>query len=346
MSALNPPTTFTYNSWGLRDRERSLSKPPGIDFRALLVGDSFTEGIMVNQTIGQRIEALWSKAGRPNLEAVNLGVAATDPVHYYYRIKNVGLQLHPDAIVLHFFSGNDFVSEGLSPFRIAPLIAERPEPSWLGAVAPRLTWLVDNRLSLTELGNANNTDEFTIVNDALKKPPSERLKTLVQYVKHYAYPDLDEATIGEVLSRGGDNFWDAFTPRTRDQETMAGWLLKIMVGWETGMSSSLSSDEEALRTVDRGSLAATLSWLKGAADLARDRSSLHGLLGAVAALPALSHRETGAAPGAEDGARGTGHTVRRPGRQFRGQARSLPIGRRPLDRTGHRNRRRAGRARH
>lgn len=270
-STLDPSVAPAYNSWGLRDRERSMSKPPGIDFRALLVGDSFTEGIMVDQPIGQRIEALWSKAGRTDLEAVNLGVAATDPVHYYYRIRNVGLQLHPDAIVLHFFSGNDFVSDRLSPFRIAPLIAERPEPSWLGAVAPRLTWLIDNRLSLTELGNGNNTDELAIVNEALKKPPPARLKALVRYVEQYAYPDLDDATISEVLSRAHESFWQAFTPRTRDQEVLAGWLLRAIVGWETGKSSGPSSDAEAWRTVDRRSLEATLSWLKGAADLAHDR---------------------------------------------------------------------------
>jgi len=264
-------TDLGFNSWALHDHERSLHKPPGIGFRTLLVGDSFTEGVMVSQTVGQRIEGLWSKAGRTDMEAVTFGVAATDPVHYYYRIKNVGLQLDPDAIVLHFFSGNDFVYESLSPLRIPPLITERPNPSWLGAVAPRLTWLVANRLNLTQLGNNSSVDEFVLVNEALKKPPAERLQALVRTVKKYGYPNVDEAAIREVLSRGGDKFWDAFRPKDQDQEALAGWILNIMVAWETGQFGSLPSDEEALHKVDRDSLAATLSWLKGAHELARAR---------------------------------------------------------------------------
>ena len=50
-----------------------------------------------------------------------------------------------------FFSGNDFVPESLGLWPPAPPIAERPQASWLGAVAPRLTWLIVNPFGLSEL---------------------------------------------------------------------------------------------------------------------------------------------------------------------------------------------------
>lgn len=270
-TVVNASLVPTYNSWGMRDRERSLSKPPGIDFRTVLVGDSFLEGPMVSQPIGQRIEDIWAKAGRKDLEAVNLGVSATGPVQYYYRIKNVALTLQPDAIVLTFFSGNDFIDESLSWTNIPPLIAERPTPSWLGAVAPRFTWLAVNRLGLMEWSGSDDSAEFVMINAALRKSPAERLETLAQYVKKHSYPDKDEATIREVLARGGEQFWDAFGPRERDQEFLAGWILTQMVGWETGVVSGPSSDEEARRTVNVRQRDATLTWLVGAAELARSR---------------------------------------------------------------------------
>ena len=127
-----------YNSWGENDRERSVQKPAGTEFRTVMVGDSFLEGAFVTKPVGARIESLLQAEGHRDMEIVNLGISATSPVQYYYRIRNVALELHPDAIVLVFFSGNDFVRDTLSWSNIPPPIAERPMPSWLGAVAPRL----------------------------------------------------------------------------------------------------------------------------------------------------------------------------------------------------------------
>src|SRR5476651_1623587 len=39
-----PEVSFATNSWQMRDRERSVTKPGDVSFRALFVGDSFLEG--------------------------------------------------------------------------------------------------------------------------------------------------------------------------------------------------------------------------------------------------------------------------------------------------------------
>ena len=263
------PTVPEYNSWGLRDREHPLQKPAGIS-RTVLVGDSFLEGGFVGKSVGARLEEIWQAEGHRDWEVMSLGISATGPPQYYYRIRNIALSLQPDALVLTFYSGNDFVSDALSPWRISPPIAERPQPSWLGAVAPRLTWLLVNRLGLSEFGRANKgtADEAQKI---MKMPRAERLDAMVRLVKTHYYPEKDEKVIREILSRGGDKFWDRFEPRDRDQEYLQAWWLAGMVDWETATWTVPVTPAEIEQSVDRRQVHSTMSWLLGARDLARER---------------------------------------------------------------------------
>jgi hypothetical protein len=49
--------------------------------------------------------------GRSSFELINLGVAATDPDEYFFRLKRIGLPLHPKQCVITFYAGNDFIQE-------------------------------------------------------------------------------------------------------------------------------------------------------------------------------------------------------------------------------------------
>ena len=260
----------SYNSWGTRDRERSIAKPAG-SFRSVLVGDSFLEGGFVSETVGERIEDIWRSHKLNDMQAINLGISATGPSQYYYRIKNVALELNPDAIVLVFFAGNDFVSERLSSFHPA-VIAERPLPSLLGAVAPRLTWLVVNRLGLSEFGAANPVDDHAEITAILALPRAERLDAMVRFVKKWHFPEKSESAIRSVLSRIRAPFWDAFEPRDHDQEHLEGWILARLVDMETGAWPMPLTPTELERSVKPDELSATMTWLMGARDLARKRN--------------------------------------------------------------------------
>jgi hypothetical protein len=95
------------NSWGMRDIERTIAKTPGMR-RAVFVGDSFVESRYTPLSLPAAVQQRLPASDR--IEAVNLGVAATDPRSYYYRIRDVALQLEADAVLLFLYAGNDFVN--------------------------------------------------------------------------------------------------------------------------------------------------------------------------------------------------------------------------------------------
>lgn len=257
------------NSWGLKDRERSVDRPPSVHHRVAFVGDSFLEGVLT-PPLSREVERLWALRGMVGTEAVNLGVAATGPKQYYYRIKTVALKLQPDAILLMFYSGNDFVSNGVSRLTPPPFVAERPEPSLLGSLAPKLTWLASNRLGLSEFGrgNKNIENEQGLLNDILHQPRGERTALLAAHLKKFYYPDESEARLQEILARGGERFWQPFE---NGKAILAGWIPASIIRHETSSSPVPRDAAEADRMVDQAKIRATTTWLSSARSLAESR---------------------------------------------------------------------------
>lgn len=60
---------FVTNRWQMRDRERSVARPPGITRRFLFVGDSVLDGTFTGKAIPWRVEDYWVGAGRRDVEA-------------------------------------------------------------------------------------------------------------------------------------------------------------------------------------------------------------------------------------------------------------------------------------
>jgi hypothetical protein len=271
--ASTPDLIPSYNSWGLRDKERSFTWPPDVHFRSVLIGDSFLEGIFVRSPLNQLVERDWAEQGTRDSEAINLGVSATGPAQYYYRIQTVALKLRPDAILELFYSGNDFVPEKHSSWSPPPLVAERPLPSLLGAVAPHLDWLIVNRLGLSEFGRSLKpiSNELDILNDVMKKPRHERTGLLADYFRKNYFPDKSRETIREILGRGGDAFWVPFEYGNQDPEFLEGWLLSSMIDWETGTWQVARDESEADRMVSAPEIESTLSWLLAADRLATSK---------------------------------------------------------------------------
>jgi hypothetical protein len=96
------------NSWGMRDRERTVVKPPGT-LRAVFVGDSFVESRFTPLSVPAAVERRLILSA-DKIEAVNLAVGATDPRSYHYRIRDVALDIQPDAVLLFIYAGNDFMA--------------------------------------------------------------------------------------------------------------------------------------------------------------------------------------------------------------------------------------------
>lgn len=88
--------TYKYNSVGLRDENYNPSSNPD-KFRILMLGDSFTEGVGVEEknifsfVVENQIDA----------EIINAGVRKYAPLLEYLYLKNFGLQLKPNLVILN-----------------------------------------------------------------------------------------------------------------------------------------------------------------------------------------------------------------------------------------------------
>jgi hypothetical protein len=279
-----PEVPYVTNRWLMRDRERSLAKPADVSFRSVFIGDSFLEGGFTRAALPSRVEGMLVEARQEGVEAINLGVAGTGPEEYYYRIRDVGLKLAPDAIVLTFYSGNDFVSEPF-PERpgLPPLVAELPRPSILGSVAPHLAWQVVNalRLSGAARGGKYAPNEKEIIADALRRPAAEGVPLLAQFMHRYYFPELDERTVQEILGRGGDRFWSEFAPRRFDREYLQGWILYGLISAEVSKRQLPLTPAAAASSVPTEVIGTTLSWLVATDRLVRS----HGAKFLIATLP-------------------------------------------------------------
>jgi hypothetical protein len=261
-----PEVVFATNRWTMRDRERTEARPANIHFRSVFVGDSFLEGGFTRAALPARIEGRFVEARQEDAEAINLGVAGTSPIEYYWRIRQLGLGLKPDAVVLMFYSGNDTVDvpfPGERPKNL-PFVAELPAPSLLGNIAPHTTWQVVNalRLSGAAKGGKYAPNEHEAITEALAKPRAEGLPLLVKLMHRYYFPELPEAKVEEVLARGGDRFWSAFAPRRFDREYLQGWILDGVISMETGRQQLAMTAAEADAAMSPREIENTMSWLK------------------------------------------------------------------------------------
>jgi hypothetical protein len=283
MFADSPRLIPHYNAWGVRDRARSIERPADVRYRSVLVGDSFLEGYYIPAPISELVEQRWAKEGHSDAEAINLGIAATGPRQYYYRIKRVALALKPDTIVIFVYAGNDFIQVRFDDFAMPALAEELPVPSILGTIAPRTNWLVSNRLGLSELGRNNRevAGENELLAEWAATPTPDLTARVARHMQQYYYPKLSEGTIREILARGGEPMRLALAQRKADHQTVAGWLLAGVIDWETGTWSMPKDAQEAERMIDPKVVDDTLGWLVAAEELAK----AHGVKLFVALAP-------------------------------------------------------------
>jgi len=103
---------YVLNSKGLRTPEYRTGKTPGTR-RLVLIGDSFLVmpgGPDDRDHVSHVLER--GLGGPDRLEVVDLGVPGTGPRFYRRMLEVEGRRLHPDAVIVWFFVGNDFIEEG------------------------------------------------------------------------------------------------------------------------------------------------------------------------------------------------------------------------------------------
>ena len=95
---------LTTNAWGMRDRERTLAKPPGI-YRIALLGPSYVmgSGVADTDTISRLLEQRLNEPGTATagqkVEVLNFGVAAYALTQQLAALKDHVLRFQPDAVI-------------------------------------------------------------------------------------------------------------------------------------------------------------------------------------------------------------------------------------------------------
>lgn len=97
------------NSLGFRDR--ALVRKPQGGYRVMGLGDSFSyaNGVNIEETYFKLVElCLTASAGRP-VEIINCAVPAYSLIQEVRTLKKFSPTLDPDAVILGFYVGNDFI---------------------------------------------------------------------------------------------------------------------------------------------------------------------------------------------------------------------------------------------
>ncbi len=243
-----PETPTFVNSWGMRDLERSVVRPAGVGERVVFVGDSFLEGAFTRAALSTRVDNLLAGHG---IEVINLGVSGTGPADYYTRIRDVALKLRPDVIFLFIFSGNDFGEPAFS----------EPWPP----ILPRTSWAVR---ALTAAPSRIPPDETVRLLEMAGRP--DRVHAIATYMKGRYLRDVPLEAIEEVLRRNGESYFSVFTDRPIDRELIQGWMVELMVKWETGTWAVPRNSDDAASVADMAGVANTVRWLRATERLATD----------------------------------------------------------------------------
>lgn len=99
------------NSFGFRDREWTVAKPPDI-YRIAVLGDSYIEAAQVEreQMFGAQLEQLLNtqrKESQSRVEVLSFGVSGWGTAQALQALRHHVWQFDPDLVLLAFTSGND-----------------------------------------------------------------------------------------------------------------------------------------------------------------------------------------------------------------------------------------------
>jgi D-alanyl-lipoteichoic acid acyltransferase DltB (MBOAT superfamily) len=89
------------NQWGMRDRDYSLERPPGV-YRIAMIGPSTAmgSGVEAHETFEALLEdQLNRQPGPPRYELLNFGVAGYSPIHMLYQLERRVMDFAPQAVL-------------------------------------------------------------------------------------------------------------------------------------------------------------------------------------------------------------------------------------------------------
>jgi lysophospholipase L1-like esterase len=149
----DPDASLSYriNALGFRGPETTLAKPPG-RFRIVGLGDSFTfgTGVRVEHTFLAVLEKRLAEAqGAEGIEVLNLGVMGFDTPQEVALLRQLGLELGPDFVVICFFLNDARGGAVHARFNAAP---GRPGALWRSShLLELVAWQLERRRQVSRL---------------------------------------------------------------------------------------------------------------------------------------------------------------------------------------------------
>jgi len=93
--------TVSTNSWGCRYPEIVIPKP-AMTYRVIVIGDSFTEGYKLQDTVAVKLEQeLQTDNSGLRYEILNCASSTYSPLLMYLRLRDHLMQIEPDAIIVN-----------------------------------------------------------------------------------------------------------------------------------------------------------------------------------------------------------------------------------------------------
>jgi hypothetical protein len=251
------------NSWGMRDRERSFDKPPGV-YRSVFIGDSFVESRFTPKSLPALVQQKLDPEEK-RLEAINFGVSATGPREYFYRLRDVAMRLRPTPCWSSSTQATTFsCAARTSPVPSVSSMPRRAAPFSRRSCRVRTgCWPIGSDFHRF-FGSATQAppDEAEQLFDIVSGPREQRQQRLVAYVRKWLQPKSSDEEVAEILGRGNAAYLDVAEPGvTADQEYLLDWMLRILMNWESGAILGPRNEAEIREMAGRGYIPATLSWL-------------------------------------------------------------------------------------
>jgi hypothetical protein len=248
------------NSWGQRDREHTIQPQTGV-YRVLFIGDSLLEdGAPV--PLPFKTEEILKGAGHLKTEMINLGVTATDPDEYFFRLKRVGLPLQPDHCVMMFSAGTDFIQE--------PTLL-----SYGGISATYPRWSFLQILGLTSLDHVISNERRQVLRAWFKGGPLLKHELELQGIfgknanddemeKEYLsfFPAEEQSLLKSVLSRSSASDRNKLFSMLRNPD--GGFFRSYYLDIATKVAKGLRAPEFT-------SAEYSFRWVKTAAGLCREK---------------------------------------------------------------------------
>lgn len=181
---------------GLRDREFSVEKPPGV-FRIAVVGDSMTFGwkVPLEDSFPKRLESMLNERGPRRYEVLNFGVPGYNTSQEAEVVREKALAFHPDLLIV-FYVGNDI--------RLCNYII--PDPTWLGALFHR-SYLLHYLLRAIDLGLATPNGVNYAYPSAWVEFKWHWLGMAYPHQRVYPQPGLEEAEYDQTRNPPVQRWW-------------------------------------------------------------------------------------------------------------------------------------------